>query len=218
MSRVVLPDFRHPNISTWYQQRLTKLVEYMIDINEMPAEDLMGFSLTKNSPLVYSNALIDESDAVSNASFCNVSSSNLGPFVPKKEWKLETNSTYTIDDMDGKCSWNISGTIVDIPDCSMKYLDPASRYNSSDVIGTKGTMCPLARHISNGNATTIRHISSHNVYALQHVKETRSSVNAIKQLENTFILSEHSSSSFGGHGAILGSRFESSWQGIKVSS
>ena len=107
--------------------------------------------------------------------------------------------------------------IIDLPDCSVEYLDPTSGYNSSDVIGTQGTMCPVATHISGENSTTYRHISAHNVYALHHVKQTRASVNAIENLNNTFIFSQHSSSSIGEHGGVLGTRFESTWQGIKVS-
>ena len=217
MTRVVLPDFRHSNVSKWFEQKITSLFESFIDGNGMPEGELIGLALIRNSPLVYNNALEDDSSIFSNASYCNTSSSNIGPFVPKMEWKLTNNASYTIDDMDGNCQWNISGIIIDLPDCSIKYLDPTSRYNSSDIIGTQGTLCPVATYISGENSTTYRHISAHNVYALHHVKETRASVTAIAKLSNTFIFSQHSSSSIGEHGGVLGTRFESSWQGIKVS-
>jgi len=219
MGLVSLPDFRHSDTSEWYERKMTNLVEYLIDEHGMPGGNQMGIALIKNSPLVYNNALLDEEGEFSNASFCNATAPNIGPFVPKKEWKIDGNLSYTIDDMDGQCSWNISGIIVDLPDCALKYLDPTSRYESSDVIGAQGTMCPVAGSVSSMNTTTIiyqQYISSHNVYALQHVKETRSSVSAITKLDNTFIFSEHSSSTVGEHSAVFGSRFPSSWLGIKV--
>ena len=219
MSLVSLPDFRHSDTSKWYQQKLTNLVEYLIDENGMPDGNQMGIVLIKNCPLVYNNALLDEDGEFSNSSLCNASASNIGPFVPKKEWKIDGNTSYTIDDMNGQCTWNISGVIVDLPDCSLKYLDPTSRYDSSDVIGAQGTMCPVARSVSSMSPTTTyqQHIFSHNVYALQHVKETSSSVSTITNLNNTFIFTEYSSSTVGEHSAVFGSRFPSSWQGIKVS-
>ena len=214
MTRVVLPDFRHPETPTWYQQKLAMLTTWFNEQHDMIQNGLFGITLIKNSPLVYNDALMDTSGGYDNASFCNTSSTNLGPFVPKKEWKLENNSTYTIDDMDGKCSWNISGMIIDLPDCSKKYLDPTSRYNSSDIIGSQGTLCPLAR---NNVAKSITHISSHNTYALEHAKETASSFGSIANLNDAFIFSEHASTSIGKYGGILGSRHEFSWKGMKVS-
>ena len=213
MSRIVLPDFEQSNTVAWFEQKIIELLNELINKNDMPSLEDIGLTLIKNSPLVYNNALDDDIWDYGNATFCNISASNIGPFVPKLEWKLDnSNATYTIDEMDGKCSWNISGIKVDIPDCALKYLDPTSRYNSSDVIGANGIMCPTALHLSEENERPKQHIVSHNAYSLQHL----STVRHITNLNNTFIFSEHSTITTGKYGGVLGSRFESSWQGIKV--
>ena len=218
MSRIALPDFTQPDTEAWFQRKLSSLIDEMINDNDMPSGEKFGLALIKNSPLVYNNALFDDSWDYGNTSFCNTSAPNIGPFVPKMEWKLDnSNASYTIDEMNGKCSWNISGIEVDIPDCSIKYLDPTSRYDSSDVIGAQGIMCPTALYSPTENQTSKQHIVSHNVYPLRHIKEARSSVSEVARLNNTFIFSEHSSATAGAYSGVFGSRFESSWEGIKVS-
>jgi hypothetical protein len=96
------------------------------------------------------------------------------------------------------------------------YLDPASRYNSSDIIGVQGTMCPVANHYSSKLNQSYKHISMHNGYALSHAKEVRSDLDLLGQFNKTFLFSQHSSTTIGEHGGVLGSQFDSSWQGMKV--
>lgn len=218
LTSVVLPDFRRPNISKWLQTKLSGLITYLMNSSGMTTEGVIGISLIRNSPFVYNEAL-ENNKTLSAASFCNISAANIGPFVPKLEWKLSTqaNRTNVDDNFGGKCQWNISGRIIELPNCLMMYLDPASRYNSSDIIGVQGTMCPVSKHISAELNQSHQHISMHNAYALNHAKQTRSSLDLLGQLNKTFVFSQHSSTSIGQHGGVLGSRFNSSWEGMKVS-
>ena len=170
MSRIALPDFEQDSTAELFEEKLGQLIDQLI-AEGLPDSENLGLILIKNSPLVYNDALIDDIWDYGNASFCNTSAANIGPFVPKLEWKLYNgNVTYTVDEMGGECSWNISGIKVPIPNCALKYLDPTSRYNSSDVIGAQGTMCPTSLHVSNKNEEPKQHIASHNSYSLQHLK------------------------------------------------
>lgn len=217
MSHISLIDFEKNSTREWFEKKFVQLIEELIDQNHLPDNESFSLTLIKNSPLVYNNALMDDIWDYGNETFCNTSAANIGPFVPKIEWKLENNNTtYAVDEMGGSCSWTISGTDIPLPDCTLEYLDPASRYNSSDVIGAQGTICPTSLHLADGTQAAKQHIASHNSYSLQHLKTTSYSVNNITRLGKTLIFSEHSSTTAGAYGGVLGSRFESSWQGIKV--
>ena len=182
----MLPDFSNPKTSVWFKDTLSELLNMLGDTG-MP-KDSIAISLIKNSPLVYVDDM-SKNNSNNVASFCNTSYANIGPFVPKTEWHLTTDANYTVEHSDDEdCHFNISGVVVNLSDCSLMHLDPASRFNSSDIIGVFGTLCPSANHATNISSISSEHISSHNTYSLNQVRETRSSLDTMTEFNKAFIL------------------------------